>query len=112
MPVGALAMAILDAGHSRIAGATASLFRTLPMVERFQRSCEAEGIRSSRELRRLLPQDDDPADEGGRAFPLHRDASVLNQMGLVVGATASLLREWTPWPEQMRPPLSLGAGAT
>eukprot|EP00969_Alexandrium_andersonii_P116718 5160237-Alexandrium_andersonii.AAC.1 len=30
-------------------------------------------------------------------------------MGLVVGATASLLREWIPWPEQMHPPLSLGA---
>eukprot|EP00969_Alexandrium_andersonii_P086721 3823848-Alexandrium_andersonii.AAC.1 len=32
-------------------------------------------------------------------------------MGLVVGATASLLREWSPWPEQIRPPLALGAGA-
>eukprot|EP00969_Alexandrium_andersonii_P316428 13978764-Alexandrium_andersonii.AAC.1 len=32
-------------------------------------------------------------------------------MGLVVEATASLLREWPPWPEQMQPPLALGTGA-
>eukprot|EP00969_Alexandrium_andersonii_P150122 6638177-Alexandrium_andersonii.AAC.1 len=30
-------------------------------------------------------------------------------MGLMVGTTASLMREWIPWPEQMHPPLSLGA---
>eukprot|EP00969_Alexandrium_andersonii_P037120 1626734-Alexandrium_andersonii.AAC.1 len=62
MLVGALALVILDAEHSRIAGATAALFRTLPMAECFQRSCEAEGIRSSQELRRFLARDEDPAD--------------------------------------------------
>eukprot|EP00969_Alexandrium_andersonii_P323625 14298675-Alexandrium_andersonii.AAC.1 len=37
MLVGVLALVILDAEHSRIAGATAALFRTLPMAECFQR---------------------------------------------------------------------------
>eukprot|EP00969_Alexandrium_andersonii_P301291 13319839-Alexandrium_andersonii.AAC.1 len=41
MLVGALALVLFDAGHSQVAGATASLFLSFPAVGCFRREMEA-----------------------------------------------------------------------
>eukprot|EP00969_Alexandrium_andersonii_P363985 15463155-Alexandrium_andersonii.AAC.1 len=47
MLVGALSLVLLDAEHSEVAKATATLFRELPPVESFRRACEEYPLRGS-----------------------------------------------------------------